>query len=248
MNTSIGRTTASPPVLVAVDGSSNSHAALTWAAHEARSRHARLRIVHACPAPAVWDPAVLAHLAPEHAVVPRAGLTRSRLGRGTRELDDPRPRGRPSAAPGQPGAGHPRREQAGEPDRPGPRSGGTPIADRGCHRAMQFTGERGRHRRPQASVQWSPPNRVVAVLQPGQDASTVHARARRGPHPGASACLAADRHGGLVPRVGGRDGQGPPTDPSTPGRSGRRRDLLASRPRMCVARLMLLAGDGRAGS
>jgi nucleotide-binding universal stress UspA family protein len=52
-------------VLVAVDGSAVSSAALTWAAHEAASRQAGLRIVHACSSLPVWDPAATAHWAPE---------------------------------------------------------------------------------------------------------------------------------------------------------------------------------------
>lgn len=200
MNTSIGRTTASPPVLVAVDGSSNSHAALTWAAHEARSRHARLRIVHACPAPSVWDPTVLAHMAPEHTWIHEQGL---RVLGSAVELASstiPKPRGRHGAAPGQPGAGHPRREQAGNPDRPGPWSQRLPVTDRGCCRAMQRTGERGRHRRHQRSVVAAKPGGRRAAARTGRPDGD--ARARRGPHPGASACLAADRHGGLDPTCG----------------------------------------------
>ena len=65
MRTSSSSPATAAPVLVAVDGSAAGLHALTWAAHEAVSRLAGLRIVHVYPGQPMWDPATAALWVPE---------------------------------------------------------------------------------------------------------------------------------------------------------------------------------------
>lgn len=66
MHMSDGEPRTARPVLVAIDGSSESSHTLGWAAHEAVSRRTGLRIVYACPEQLTWDPVAMAQSAPEH--------------------------------------------------------------------------------------------------------------------------------------------------------------------------------------
>jgi nucleotide-binding universal stress UspA family protein len=158
-------------VLVAIDGSDASPDLLTWAADEAACRQTSLTIVHAYPRQPIWDPATMAQWAPEHARLRHQALSLLSVAEEFVHAIVPPVEVRLAMR-----SGNPARIISSE-----ARRASLTVLGRGSAHGRSVTSRVIARSGSPVSVVGStdardplaPANRVIAILLPGQDSSSV---------------------------------------------------------------------------